>query len=62
MSDNLPKVHPSEYTDSLEAPSVEKAVSVSQTPEGQTFIVGDERKEEWVTTADMGPLDVEEYR
>jgi hypothetical protein len=46
----------------IEAESEEKAVFIGQQVTGQTIIIGQEEKEEWIRTESMVPLEVEEYR
>lgn len=40
----------------------EKAVFVGQQMLGDTVIIGQEDKGEWLTTQDMGPLELADYR
>jgi hypothetical protein len=42
--------------------SVKKAVFVGQQATNDTIIVGDDSREEWLVTADMSPLSLEEVR
>ena len=40
----------------------EKAVFIGRQMLGDTVIIGREDKGEWLTTQDMGPLELSEYR
>jgi hypothetical protein len=57
MASNLPATTDAEIeTNQREADSVEEAVFINQLPSGETMIVGNESREEWISTSDMGPL------
>ena len=40
----------------------EKAVFIGRQMLGDTVVIGREDKGEWLTTQDMGPLELEKYR
>jgi len=48
--------------DPTEAESTDEAVFIGRTPTGETVIIGREDCNEWITTKDMGPIHVEEFR
>jgi hypothetical protein len=48
--------------DPREAENMKKAVFIGQQTTGDTIIIGQEEKEEWITTNNMRPLTIEEYR
>jgi len=52
----------SEPFDPTKEGSKKKSVFIGQQPSGTTIIVGDESKEEYITTDSMGALNLAEYR
>lgn len=47
--------------DPTEADSVDEAVYIGQQMLGDTVVIGKEDEGEWLTTEDMGPLNLAEY-
>jgi|APHM01.1.fsa_nt_gi hypothetical protein len=56
------EAEPDNHLPERKADSTEEAVFIGKQPVGSTIIIGREDSEEWVTTDDMRPLSVEEYR